>query len=153
MRVFSMFSRHQAPCIHWQTLMLSTVAQDYMYLFSSLRSKWMVRQINWSQMCEWFQSWWESYFLLSVLQPLAHSCIYIFVFFCETVFCPVLITPLSHTDSLKWLIGCSGLCFFHHFIYLFWSTFQFAPVYGNTISFFSVEKFIRHMSPCYCSRS
>ena len=61
---------------------------------SGLRCEWMVRRINWSQMCEWFQSWWETLNLLSILQPLASLCVAIFVLVIR------LIVPSPH-NSVK----------------------------------------------------
>lgn len=88
------------------------------------------------------------FYNLWLIHAFIYLCVCVF-FLCETIFCPVLITPLSLTDSLKWLIGCSGLCFF---IYLFWNAVEWELAYGNMISLFSILKFIRHMSLC-CSLS
>lgn len=91
-----------------QALMRSTVAQDYMYL----RVHWEVNE--WSDRlidlrCVNGSSPGEKVsYALSFTTPGFFLHLYICVF-CETVLCPVLITPLSHTDSLKWLIGCLGL--------------------------------------------
>ena len=130
-----------------QALMRSTVAQDYMYL----RVHWEVNE--WSDRlidlrCVNGSSPGEKVsYALSFTTPGFFLHLYICVF-CETTM------PSSH-NSLKshrlikvidWLLG--AFCFFHHSIYLFWSVFECAPAYGNTSSLFSVEKFIRHMSPC-----
>ena len=131
-----------------QALIRSTVAQDYMYL----RVHWEVNE--WSDRlidlrCVNGSSPGEKVsYALSFTTPGFFLHLYICVF-CETVLCPVLITPLSHTDSLKWLIGCLGLFAFSTTLFTCFEA--CSSVHQRMVTralFFSVEKFIRHMSPC-----
>jgi len=98
----------------------------------SLIEKWLVRRINRSQMCWWFQSFKGNFVLAFLFYSLWLISAFIYIY----IFVWVRIPPSPHNACkshrlikvMDWLLG--AFCFFHHFIYLFWSLHRLD---GNTI--------------------